>query len=173
MTGISVAAKSHCRKPVQPVRRYLHTTPTGLLAVEMFKECARQATPPILRPKVLARLLPHRVAPRLTPCGLHQASTLPTLTTLGRALSLPAGSRRTIWAHRSSSAHFWQCKCWGRPLKCRSAPSTFCTMAATLPLCGCRSPDLWIVDRFSGDGGCRGCALARRRWHPRAAITVQ
>ena len=35
------------------------------------------------------------------------------------------------------------------------------------------SPDLWIVDRFSGDGGCRRCALARRRWHPRAAITVQ
>jgi hypothetical protein len=31
------------------------------------------------------------------------------------------------------------------------------------------SDDLWIVDRFSGDGG----ALARRRWHPRAAITVQ
>jgi hypothetical protein len=35
------------------------------------------------------------------------------------------------------------------------------------------SPDLWIVDRFSGDGGSRRCALARRRWHPRAAITVQ
>jgi hypothetical protein len=35
------------------------------------------------------------------------------------------------------------------------------------------SPDLWIVDRFSGDGGCRRCILARRRWHPRAAITVQ
>ena len=35
------------------------------------------------------------------------------------------------------------------------------------------SPDLWIVDRFSGDGGCRRFILARRRWHPRAAITVQ
>jgi hypothetical protein len=34
-------------------------------------------------------------------------------------------------------------------------------------------PDLWIVDRFSGDGGLRRCALARRRWHPRVAITVQ
>jgi hypothetical protein len=51
MTGISVAAKSRCRKPVQLVRRYLHTTPTGLLAVEMFKECARQATPPYFDPK--------------------------------------------------------------------------------------------------------------------------
>jgi len=39
MTGISVAAKSRCGKPVQLVRRYLHTTPTG----EMFKECDRQA----------------------------------------------------------------------------------------------------------------------------------
>jgi hypothetical protein len=36
-----------------------------------------------------------------------------------------------------------------------------------------QSSDLWIVDRFSGDGGSRRCALARRRWHPRAAITVQ
>ena len=35
------------------------------------------------------------------------------------------------------------------------------------------SPDLWIVDRFSGDGGSPRCALARRRWRPRAAITVQ
>jgi hypothetical protein len=35
------------------------------------------------------------------------------------------------------------------------------------------SPDLWIVDRFSGDGGSRRCALARRRWHLRAAITIQ
>jgi hypothetical protein len=35
------------------------------------------------------------------------------------------------------------------------------------------SPDLWIVDRFSGDGGSRRCALARRRWLPRTAITVQ
>ena len=35
------------------------------------------------------------------------------------------------------------------------------------------SPDLWIVDRFSGDGGSHRCALARRRWQPRAAITVQ
>jgi len=35
------------------------------------------------------------------------------------------------------------------------------------------SPDLWIVDRFSGDGCCRRCILARRRWHPRAAVTVQ
>jgi hypothetical protein len=34
------------------------------------------------------------------------------------------------------------------------------------------SPDLWIVDRFSGDGGSCRCALARRRWLPRAAITV-
>ena len=25
------------------------------------------------------------------------------------------------------------------------------------------SPDLWIVDRFSGDGGLHRCALARRR----------
>jgi hypothetical protein len=33
--------------------------------------------------------------------------------------------------------------------------------------------DLWIVDRFSGDGGSRRCALARCRWHPRAAIRVQ
>jgi hypothetical protein len=35
------------------------------------------------------------------------------------------------------------------------------------------SADLWIVDRFSADGGSHRCALARRRWHPRAAITVQ
>jgi hypothetical protein len=35
------------------------------------------------------------------------------------------------------------------------------------------SPDLWIVDRFSGDGGSHRCALARRRWHPRASIAVQ
>jgi hypothetical protein len=35
------------------------------------------------------------------------------------------------------------------------------------------SPDLWIVDRFSGDGGSRRCILARRRWLPRAAITIQ
>jgi hypothetical protein len=35
------------------------------------------------------------------------------------------------------------------------------------------SPDLWIVDRFSSDGGTHRCALARRRWHPQAAITVQ
>ena len=35
------------------------------------------------------------------------------------------------------------------------------------------SSDLWIVDRFSGDGGSHRCALARSRWHPRAAITVQ
>ncbi|MGZ5908367.1 MAG: hypothetical protein ACXWLB_00750 [Reyranella sp.] len=34
------------------------------------------------------------------------------------------------------------------------------------------SADLWIVDRFSGDGGVHRCALAPRRWHPRAAITV-
>jgi hypothetical protein len=43
---------------------------------------------------------------------------------------------------------------------------------ATVRLQG-ESPDLWIIDRFSGDGGLRRCALARRRWHPRAAITVQ
>jgi hypothetical protein len=35
------------------------------------------------------------------------------------------------------------------------------------------SADLWIVDQFSGDGGSRRCALARRRWLPRAALTVQ
>jgi hypothetical protein len=35
------------------------------------------------------------------------------------------------------------------------------------------SPDLWIVDRFGEDGTIHRCALARRRWHPRAAITVQ
>jgi hypothetical protein len=35
------------------------------------------------------------------------------------------------------------------------------------------SPDLWIVDRFSDDGAVHRCALARRRWHPRAAIAVQ
>jgi hypothetical protein len=35
------------------------------------------------------------------------------------------------------------------------------------------SPDLWIVDRFSGDGGPHRCALARRRWLPRAALAVQ
>jgi hypothetical protein len=35
------------------------------------------------------------------------------------------------------------------------------------------SPDLWIVDRFSGDGTVHCCALARRRWHPRAALTIQ
>ena len=35
------------------------------------------------------------------------------------------------------------------------------------------SPDLWIVDRFSDDGTVHRSALARRRWHPRAAITVQ
>ena len=34
------------------------------------------------------------------------------------------------------------------------------------------SPDLWIVDRFSGDGGSHRCALARRRWQPRASIVV-
>ena len=36
-----------------------------------------------------------------------------------------------------------------------------------------KSSDLWIVDRFSGDSGSRRCALARRRWHPRASIAVQ
>ena len=36
-----------------------------------------------------------------------------------------------------------------------------------------QSADLWIVDRFSGNGGSRRCALARRRWRPRAALTVQ
>ena len=35
------------------------------------------------------------------------------------------------------------------------------------------SPDLWIVDRFSGEGGGHRRALARRRWRPRAAITIQ
>jgi hypothetical protein len=35
------------------------------------------------------------------------------------------------------------------------------------------SPDLWIVDRLSRKGGSRRCALARRRWHPRAALTVE
>ena len=35
------------------------------------------------------------------------------------------------------------------------------------------SPDLWIVDRFSGDGGSHRCALARRQWRPRASIAVQ
>jgi hypothetical protein len=35
------------------------------------------------------------------------------------------------------------------------------------------SPDLWIVDRFSDDGTVHRCSLARRRWYPRAAITVQ
>jgi hypothetical protein len=36
-----------------------------------------------------------------------------------------------------------------------------------------QSPDIWIVDRFSDGGTVHRCALARRRWHPRAAITVQ
>jgi hypothetical protein len=40
------------------------------------------------------------------------------------------------------------------------------------------SPDLWIVDRFSGDGGLHRCALARRRWsasgtHGSITSTVQ
>jgi hypothetical protein len=35
------------------------------------------------------------------------------------------------------------------------------------------SADLWIVDRFGGDGSVHRCALARRRWRPRAAITVR
>jgi hypothetical protein len=35
------------------------------------------------------------------------------------------------------------------------------------------SPDLWIVDQFSGNGATHRRALARRRWHPRAAIKVQ
>jgi len=35
------------------------------------------------------------------------------------------------------------------------------------------SPDLWIVDRFSGDGGSHRCALARRRWHARAAVAIR
>jgi hypothetical protein len=35
------------------------------------------------------------------------------------------------------------------------------------------SPDLWIVDRFSGDGGSHRCALARRRWLPRAAVAIR
>jgi hypothetical protein len=34
------------------------------------------------------------------------------------------------------------------------------------------TPDLWIVDRFSGDGGFHRCTLARRRCRPRAAITI-
>jgi len=35
------------------------------------------------------------------------------------------------------------------------------------------SPDLWIVDRFSGDGGSHRRALDRRQWRPRASIAVQ
>jgi hypothetical protein len=35
------------------------------------------------------------------------------------------------------------------------------------------SPDLWIVDRVLGDGDFHRCALARRRWLPRAAVMVQ
>jgi hypothetical protein len=34
-------------------------------------------------------------------------------------------------------------------------------------------PDLWIVNRLSCDGGMRRCAMARRRWLPRAVLTVQ
>jgi hypothetical protein len=36
-----------------------------------------------------------------------------------------------------------------------------------------QSADLWIVDSFSDDGTVRRRALARRRWHPRAAVTVR
>jgi hypothetical protein len=35
-----------------------------------------------------------------------------------------------------------------------------------------QSPDLWIVDRFSADGGLRRCALAISRWLPRASLVV-
>jgi hypothetical protein len=35
------------------------------------------------------------------------------------------------------------------------------------------SPDLWIVDRFLDDGDCRRCALARRRWQPRALLMIK
>jgi hypothetical protein len=38
---------------------------------------------------------------------------------------------------RLISAPCWLCKCQGRMRPSRSAPSTFSTMAATLPLCGC------------------------------------
>jgi hypothetical protein len=31
---------------------------------------------------------------------------------------------------------------------------------------------LWIVDRFSADGGLRHCALARSRWPPRISLVV-
>jgi hypothetical protein len=34
------------------------------------------------------------------------------------------------------------------------------------------SPDLWVVDEFSGDAPCRRRSLSRRRWRPRASIVV-
>jgi hypothetical protein len=35
------------------------------------------------------------------------------------------------------------------------------------------SLDLWVVEEFTGDGAVRRGTLYRRRWQPRAAITVQ
>jgi hypothetical protein len=34
------------------------------------------------------------------------------------------------------------------------------------------SPDLWVVDEFSGSAPCQRRALSRRRWQPRAFIVV-
>ena len=52
---------------------------------------------------------------------------------------------------------------------CRSARSTFSTMARTLPLSACKaSRDLWVVEEFTGDGAVRRRTLYRRRWQPRA-----
>jgi hypothetical protein len=48
-------------KPIQLVRRYLHTTPTGRIALEMFKGDWR-AAPSLSRTGAVARLLTHRSA---------------------------------------------------------------------------------------------------------------
>jgi hypothetical protein len=97
------------------------------------------------------------------------------LTTLDRALSLPAGSKPITWADPFTLGALLVMQVL-EP----AAPLSIGTLyilddgsdVAIVRLQG-ESPDLWIVDRFSGDGGCRRCALARRRWHPRAAITIQ
>jgi hypothetical protein len=47
---------------------------------------------------------------RTRPCGSSPASRRPTLTTLSRAPSLPAGSKPITWAHRSISAPCWSCR---------------------------------------------------------------
>jgi hypothetical protein len=109
------------------------------------------------------------------PCGSYLTLRRPTLTTLNRG---------TVIAGRIEADHLGEPFELGALLIMQvlepAAPISTGMLyilddgsdVAIVRLQG-QSPDLWIVDRFSSDGGSRRCALARRQWHPRAAITVQ